>query len=525
MPTEQDALHLKSTGRFTEAAEIFTQLIKQNPKNHVHLYNLGNTHLAANRPADAIDPFRRAIRAAPRFFPAHNNLGLALLATGQNALAAASFTRAASLNPINPAPRHLAGHALLRLNNPTEALPHLKEANRLAPNQPAILTDLADALRRTGALLEVAPLARQAAALAPDRIEAWNNLANAERDIAAYEAAEHASERALSLDPTNAEAHYNLALTLLTAGKLAEAWPHWEYRWQGVVGATPRFSTPPWDGTQLEGTLYLHAEQGLGDTIQFARYAPLAAARATRVILAAQPLLLPLLRTLQAEIELADLNAPPPEFAAHAPLLSLPRAFATTPQTIPTTTPYLSADPAKSTAWKARVTPLSGLKVGLVWAGNPDFPFDHARSIPPALLAPLAAVPGVTFISLQVAAKSRPPLNLIDYTADLHDFADTAALLSALDLIISVDTATLHLAGALGRPAWLLNRYASDWRWNTTWYPTIREFRQANPGQWKPVIAQITTELTNHARAGGQPPAAGALPRTPLGSGTPDPQL
>ncbi len=498
---EQTALSLKSAGRFSEAAAAFTELVRQHPKSHGPLYNLGNTYLAANRPADAIDPFRRAIRLAPRFAHAHNNLGLALLATGQPALAAASFARAAGLDPANPGPRHLAGHALLRAQKPAEALPHLRQANDLAPRQAAIVTDLADALRRTGALREVAPLARQAAALAPDRVEAWNNLANALRDIGAFDEAEAASRTALRLAPDHGEAHYNLALTLLTAGKWQQAWPHWEHRWRGVVGATPRFATPPWDGADLGGgTLYLHAEQGLGDTIQFCRYAMLAAGRA-RVVLAVQPALLTLLRGLPGITDLMDLNAPPPPFAAQAPLLSLPGAFASTAATIPSGVPYLHADPARIASWQARLAGVSGRKIGLVWAGNPDFSFDAARSIPPALFERLRGAGDAKFVSLQVGAKTGPQLDLMDWTGELRDFADTAALIAALDLVIGVDTAVIHLAGALAKPVWLLNRFAPDWRWgaigdNTPWYPTLRQFRQADPGAWEPVLDAVRAALS-----------------------------
>jgi tetratricopeptide (TPR) repeat protein len=497
---EQKALALKAAGRFEEAAAAFAKLARLQPKNHGPLYNIGNTYLAANRPAEAIEPFRRATRLAPKFSHAHNNLGLALLATGQFQLAATSFARAAALDPGNPAPRHMMGNALLRAGDAAGALPHLRQANQMAPDQPQIMTDLADALRRTGALREVPPLVMQAARLAPHRFEAWSNLANALRDVCALEEAEAASRRALALNPGNGETHYNLALTLLAAGKLAEAWPHWEYRWQGVVGVAPRFGTPPWDGTKLgDATLYLHAEQGLGDTIQFCRYVPMAAARA-RIVLAVQPPLIRLLGSLAGGAALVALDAPPPPFAAHAPLLSLPGAFGTSNETIPSATPYLAADPAKAQAWASRLAGLPGLKVGLVWGGNPAFSFNRARSIPATMLQPLADVAGVSLVSLQVGERAPPQLQLADWTADLHDFAETAALIAGLDLVIGVDTAVVHLAGALGKPVWLLNRFASDWRWGmsaetTPWYPTLRIFRQSEPGDWTPVVASVVGAL------------------------------
>ncbi|MEJ0048312.1 MAG: tetratricopeptide repeat-containing glycosyltransferase family protein [Rhodospirillales bacterium] len=497
---EQSALQLKSAGRFAEAASAFSQLIKLQPKNHVHHYNLGNTYLAANQPADAIEPYRRAVRLAPRFAPAHNNLGLALLATGQIPLAATSFIRALSLDPGSPGTQHMAGHALLRSGKPLEAMRYLREADRLAPHQAAIVTDLADAMRLSGKLRDVAPLAREAASLAPDRIEAWNNLSIALRDIAEFDEAEQASRTALRLNPENSDAHYNLALTLLVAGRLREAWPHWEYRWRGAVGVAPRFAEPPWDGSKLDdGVLYLHAEQGLGDTIQFSRFATMAGRRA-KLVLGVQPPLVRLLRTLDGVDNVVSLDDPTPEFAAHSPLVSLPGAFATSLETIPADVPYLHPPADEAAAWAARLATLPGSRVGLVWAGNPDYPFDHARSIPAAALAALGGIAGISFVSLQLGRVARPPLDLTDWTEELGDFAATAALVAGLDLVIGVDTAVIHLAGALARPVWLLNRFAGDWRWGATgsgtpWYPSLRQFRQPEPGDWGPVLAEVRAAL------------------------------
>ena len=497
---ERQGLAQKAAGRLDEAIATFTQLVRLTPQAHGAHYNLGNACLVADRLPEAVEAYRRAVRLSPRFASAHNNLGLALIALKQPALAAAPLARAAALEPSNAGSQHMAGHALLQSNRPGEALPYLFEANRLAPGLPAITTDLADALRRTGRLLEVAPLARQAAAAAPDLIAVWNNLANAERDAGCFEAAAEASRRALALNPDDPEAHCNLALTLLTTGDLARAWPHWEYRWHGLAGGRPPFPGPVWDGREIaDGVLYLHAEQGMGDTIQFCRYAPLAAGRA-RVVLAVQRKLLRLVRSLPMRAEIIADGDPIPDFVAQAPLMSLPGAFATSAATIPADIPYLSADPVMAASWARRLAGLPGRRVGLVWAGNPDFPFDTARSIPVAMLDSLNTVADVSFVSLQVGAGPCPRLQLTDWTAELDDFADTAALIAALDLVIGVDTAVVHLAGALGRPVWLLNRYAGDWRWGTAgegcaWYRTLRQFRQPAPGDWATVVAAVTAAL------------------------------
>lgn len=496
---ERQGLAQKAAGRFDEAIASFAQLTRLTPQSHGAFYNLGNAYLAADRHADAVEAFRRAIRLAPRFAHAHNNLGVTLLAMQQMALAAGSFARAAALDPQNPGTQHLAGHTLLQLGRPAEALFYLRAANELAPHQAVIVTDLGDALRRTGAFRDVAPLAREAAELVPGRIEVWNNLANAERDLYDFAAAEAASRHALTLAPENAEIHYNLAMTLLAAGRLTEAWPHWEYRWDAVPGAKRRFPGPRWDGTPMPGrTLYLHAEQGQGDTIQFCRYAMLAADRA-EVVLGVQPTLVRLLQSLPRVRVVSELD-PPPDFAAQAPLASLPEAFGTDATNVPAPIPYLSAEPHLAAAWASRLATLPGRRVGLVWAGNPDFPFDFARSVQADKLNVLAGVPGISFVSLQVAAGGKPKLAITDWTAELKDFADTAALISGLDLVIGVDTAVIHLAGALGRPAWLLNRWAGDWRWGASgatsaWYPTLRQFRQPEPGDWTTPIARIRQAL------------------------------
>jgi len=500
---EQQGLAHKAAGRLNEAIASFSELIRLTPRSHGAYYNLANTYLAADRPGDAVEAYRRAVRLAPNFAHAHNNLGVALLSLGDVAMAAGSFARAASLDSRNPGPQHLAGHTLLRLGRPADALPYLRAANALAPRQAAIITDLGDALRRTGAFREVAPLAREAAQLAPGRIEAWNNLANAERDVYQFAAAEAASRQALALAPDNAEVHYNLAMTLLAAGRLTEAWPHWEYRWDAVPGAKRRFPTPRWDGTPLPGqTLYLHAEQGQGDTIQFCRYAVLAAARAN-VVLGVQPTLVRLLQSLPRVRTVSEFD-PPPAFAAQCPLASLPEAFGTGREPVPAQVPYLSAEPALASAWAARLATLPGRRVGLVWAGNKDFPFDFARSIQPRLLSALANVTGVSLVSLQVGAGEKPALPMADWTAELKDFADTAALIAQLDLVIGVDTAVTHLAGALGRPTWLLNRFAGDWRWGATgehseWYPTLRQFRQSEPGDWEGPLQAVRRALESQA--------------------------
>jgi Flp pilus assembly protein TadD len=501
---EQQGLAHKAAGRFDEAISSFIQLTRLQPLSHGAAYNLGNCYLAAARMNDAVEAYRHAARLAPDFVHAHNNLGVALLRQGRLEEAASSLVTAAGLAPANPAIRHLAGNALLRTGQAEAALPHLQAAHGLAPNNADIIIDLSGAYARLGAYHEAAPLARQAVLLQPGKVELWNNLAIAEKAIGRLEASEASCRRALALAPGNAQSKYILATTLLTAGRLEEAWPLWEHRWDALPAGKPRIAGPRWDGGALPGgILCLHAEEGLGDTIQFCRYAAMAAALA-EVTLIVQPPLVRLMRTLAGPARvIADGDAPPP-FAAQAPLLSLPGIFQTTAATLPASIPYLHAEPALAAQWASRLATLPGRRVGMVWEGNPDNPFDAVRSAPAHMLAGLQRVAGVSFVSLQLAPRDRPDMPMADWTGELADFADTAALVSGLDLVIGVDTSVVHLAGALGRPVWLLNRFDSDWRWGAAgdgcaWYSTLRQFRQAEPGGWTDVIARVCSALSLEA--------------------------
>ena len=274
-----------------------------------------------------------------------------------------------------------------------------------------------------------------------------------------------------------------------------------------------KFACPQWRGEDLaDKTIFLHSEQGYGDTIQFLRYVPLLASRGGRVILEVPPSLGRLAEQLQGAAQVFASGAVTPAADFFCPLLSLPRAFGTTVATIPGEVPYLAADRAAVAAWRRRLADLEGLRVGLVWAGNPrpNQPganrIDRRRSVTLGHFANLAEVPGVSFVSLQkgqAASQTRsPPPGLLvhDWTDELTDFADTAALIEALDLVISVDTSVVHLAGALGKPTWLLNRFDTCWRWllnrdDSPWYPTLRQFRQPSPGDWNSVICGVRDAL------------------------------
>jgi hypothetical protein len=287
-------------------------------------------------------------------------------------------------------------------------------------------------------------------------------------------------------------------------GRYARGWAEHEWRWQyRSFPASPRHTdSPSWRGDALAGRrLLTWAEQGLGDTLQFVRYTRLLAQRGANVVLEVQPELLRLMRESLPEVEVVARGTVPRRFDLQAPLLSLPHLLDTRVETIPADVPYLHAQPERVAAWAQRLGEPDGrLRVGLAWAGSPSFQNDRQRSLPVRHLAHLAEIPGVEWFSLQKNPAEPPPLELSDWTTELVDFADTAALMMHLDLVISVDTAVAHLAGALARPVWVLLPHPPDWRWfldrtDSPWYPTARLFRQPRSADWSTVMHDLTAEL------------------------------
>jgi hypothetical protein len=352
-----------------------------------------------------------------------------------------------------------------------------------------------DSFSRAEVLLPKSPVPIAARATA---LQAIGKVAEAEADC----------RRALLLDPSFAAAHWNLALNLLLQGRYAEGWQEYEWRWKKPDFTSPCRHTdvPLWDGSPLEGrTILLHAEQGFGDAIQFVRYLPLVVQCGGEVILECHPQLVKLFQTIEGPKKVVSFGTPLPIINCQAPLLSLPRIFGTILQNIPLRCPYLAVTSSYREKWTALVSahPAS-LKVGLVWAGK-SYP-DPLRSCRLAEFAPIAAIENATYYSLQLGDGSKEigstptGMTLIDLTEQIHDFADTAALIEQMDLVISIDTSVAHLAGALGKPVYLMLPFATDWRWlldrsDSPWYPTMRLFRQKQPGEWGDVIRRVHTTL------------------------------
>jgi hypothetical protein len=393
---------------------------------------------------------------------------------------------------------------------------------RLRPDLLNARLNLAIAEHSQGRLEAAEDGYRTALAAGADPVATHSNLSVLLRELRRVPEAEKHARAALAFDPDFPAARLNLALALLLAGQWTEAWPAFEARWltDDLADQRQDFAQKLWTGEPIAGhVILLHAEQGLGDTLQFCRYAPLAAALGARVVLEVQPSLLRLLQRLEGVEQVVAQGDPLPDFDWHCPLMSLPLAFGTTPETVPAPLPYLAADPALAAAWRERIAPLPGVRVGLVWAGSSRAWMPHAvgvdrrRSMRLADMAPLGDVEGCSFVSLQLgppAAQLRtPPEGLVvhDVADGLADFAETAALVDNLDLVITVDTAVAHLAGALGRPVWLLNRFDTCWRWlldrdDSPWYRSLRQFRQPAACDWASPMKRVQAALAAFVAGG-----------------------
>lgn len=370
------------------------------------------------------------------------------------------------------------------------------------PNLALLWNNRGNTLLELARYAEAAESYNHALKLAPELHDARVALASCLQAIGYLNEALAACDTVLRALPDHAEAHWNRALLLLLHGQYAEGWQEYEWRWKKRRFTSPlrRFSQPQWQGEPLTGkTILIHAEQGFGDTLQFCRYVPLIAASASQVVFECHPPLAALMATLGPGITVVTMGQPLPPFDCHLPLLSLPRLLGTTLESIPCSVPYLQAPADRIPFWQS-VMPRDGLrKVGLCWAGN-SYP-DPGRSIPVAAQAPLADCGGVSFVSLQLGeGGERSSLHMVNLTMLVRDFADTAALVAQLDLVITIDTAVAHLAGALGKQVWVLLPAAPDWRWglgrdDCPWYPTMRLYRQQQQSHWTAVLEQVAAAL------------------------------
>jgi tetratricopeptide (TPR) repeat protein len=513
---------LKELKRFGEALASYDRAITLRPDYAEAHSNRADALTALERFDEALGACDRALMLRPDFVEALANRGNALHELRRFGEALASHDRALMLRPDYAEAHSNRGNALHELKRFEEALASYDRALVLRPDFSEAHSNRGNALQELRRFEEAVASYDRALALRGDLAEAHSNRGNALKELARFDEALASYEAALAARPDFADAHFNEAMCRLLIGDLYRGWEKSEWRWETeqIRNGKRSFPQPLWLGSnEIAGkTILLHAEQGLGDTIQFGRYAPLVAARGARVILEVQRPLHDLMSTLSSAVQVVSSGDPLPDFDFHCPLLSLPLAFATQLDTIPSATRYLSADEGKTHAWRERLGRHDQPRIGLAWAGNPrkELPganrIDGQRSIALDRLAPLFQVTACEFFSLQKGDDAVRQLRdsalrqqVTDYTDDLHDFSDTAALIENLDLVISVDTSVAHLAGALGKPFWLLNRYNTCWRWllgreDSPWYPTARLFRQDTTREWDPVIRRIAAALRDRVR-------------------------
>ncbi len=505
-PSERlaEAVSAHGRGRLDLAEPIYRDILRQAPDHPDALHLLGLVAHQRGDQAEAIGLIERARRVDPGKGAYANSLGLVFLAQGRLTEAEASFARATTLDPALAEAHNNLGNVRMRSGDVPAAVAAYERAIGIRPAYAEAHANLGATLRRAGQLVAARQAVERALQIRPDYVGALCTLGLIRHEQGEYDAALAAYDRALALDPNHATTRANRATLLLLLGRMEEGWREYEWRWR-VPGFTtqPRdFAKPAWDGSDLAGrTILIHAEQGLGSAIQFVRYVPLVAARGGRVILECQPPLARLFASLRPAPEvIVQKGEPLPDFAVHAPLMSLPRLLGTTLESIPNTVPYLAAEADLCALWRERLEHVKRPRVGLVWAGNPNHANDRNRSLPARLLAPLLACTGVAFIDLQVGSAggeaAELPESALVSPGRIGDFADTAAIVAELDLVISVDTAVAHLAGALAKPVWLLLPFVGEWRWlrdrtDTPWYPTMRLFRQQSPGDWPGVVDAV----------------------------------
>jgi hypothetical protein len=434
--------------------------------------------------------------------------------TGELPQAENLYRQILAVIPTHPAALHNLGQMAYSLRRFDIALDLLQKSIAAQPNDANAFNTLGATLFAVGRVEESERACRRSLQLLPNNSPALANLGNALVGQGDTAGAISAFENAIAIDPTNAIAHDGLGATLLMVGDLQRGWREWEWRWLKPNYETARYSTVPrWDGSDLAGKrILLMVEQGYGDVFQFARYAPLLKARGATVLLEVVPDIHPLMSTLAGvdQLVIAGLAAPPVDLVT--PLLSVPLWFGTTLQTIPAQIPYLTPDPRLVDSFNAKYFQTdSNLKVGLVWAGRPTHSNDHNRTMSLAHLAPLAQIPRVSFYSLQKGEASKqlqlppPGMHITDLSINLTDFNQTAAAIAGLDLIITVDTSIAHVAGALGKPVWVMIPFVPDWRWmlhrpDSPWYPTMRLFRQSALGNWNQVVSEIKAQLQQTAQ-------------------------
>ena len=463
--------------------------------------------------------YRAVLQRDSGHLGARCNIALALHQAGRLDAAVKSYLWAVARGVTAAEIHNGLGMALQELGREDEAVAALRRGIAIQPGDASLFNSLGIAYRRQNRLGEALAAYGRTLAVEPAHVLARLNAGNAYREQGRLDQAIEAYRQCLRLRPDLGDAHHNLAMALLARGDFQEGWDAFE--WRAAIsrkaGRVRAFTGPEWQGESGAGQrLFLYAEEGIGDTIQFVRYARMAAERGFRVTLEVQEPLLRLVTGLPGIERVIAAGTEIPPYDLRCSLLSLPRVFRTDLATIPAEIPYLSADPAVTEAWRAKLADKKGLKVGIAWRGNPQHLRDRQRSLSLAWFLDRLDRPEIDIVSLQKDfawaefPKTSDKARFMEAGRGLADFADTAGLVANLDLVVTVDTSVCHLAGALGVPVWTLIDFANDWRWmteraDTPWYPSMRLFRQDRPGDWEGVARRLEDELSN--------PKSGSTPR------------
>ncbi len=536
---------LKQNGQRDQAIAAYRRAIELDPNHFQALSNLGHLLLDADKKEEAIELFRRAVVLRKELPEAHTNLALAMKRNKAAADALRGFRYVLSIQPDNVQAMGEVGEALMDEKKYDEAEALFAKALSLEPNSAATNLHMGSVFsarkqfdqsaihfRRA---MEIDPLLpetqsnmgsvysrekkvdlaiahyRRALELRPSLADVEGNLAGLLNETGDFEEAFRLYRHAIELEPESSDAHMNLAFALLARGEFREGWREYEWRWKDKKSPRWEMADRQWKGEPLDGRpILIRSEQGLGDSIQFLRYVPMVSQLGGRIALAVPAPLHELCRNLPGVERVVNRYEDALPCDIQVALLSLPFAFGTTLETVPAQVPYLRPDPQSVEKWRARLGDDPRKKIGLVWAGNPDQADDQTRSIPLAAYAPLGRFPGLRFISLQKGvgapqAKNPPPeLQLIDWTEELTDFAQTAALISNLDLVITIDTSVAHLTGAVGQRGWVLKSTGPDFRWIpgrevSPWYPTLRVFHQTKYRDWAGPLERLEREMEKQA--------------------------
>lgn len=509
----EQGLALHQAGHLTQAREIYLRVLELQPHHADAQHLAGVVAYQTGNLVEAVERMGRAIELNPGMVAAYSNRGLALRDLRRSAEALDSYDLALKLKPelaVVHSNRGLVLHDLGRLE---EAVESYDAALRLEPDYAEARVNRGNALKDLGRLDEALESFDRALALKPDLAVVHSNRGVVLQELKRLAEALDSFDRGLKLAPDHAETHWNLALCRLLMGDFARGWEGYEWRWanaqlKGQIGEKRRCAQPLWLGAEpLQGrTILLYGEGGLGDTLQFCRYAKLAADSGARVILEVPASLLALLeKNLAGVAQVVEQGCALPAFDIHCPLPSLPLAFKTGLNNVPAVDPRIASDPARVAEWQARLGKPTAPRIGLVWSGNASHRNDRKRSV--ALRELIEQLPPqCQYVSLQ--KETRPSdddalgehREILRFDAKLNDFADTAALCQLMDVVISVDTSVAHLAGAMGRPVWIMLPFLPDWRWlldreDSIWYPSARLFRQDSAGDWAGVFAKVRTAL------------------------------